>query len=90
MAGIKNAMRQVIDHRDVGTCIALGETSFGSKFMIVNLRHDEGYHLVMDYGSDVSIDERIKVDTVVRLLVTSNWTAKWVRDEDVSMEQLKE
>jgi len=86
MAGIKEAMRRVLEKKHRGTILAIGsfvhkKSNYDHrlyKFMILRLRHDEGFITVYEYeGGDISFEEGLKIDDHVMLEITSNYSAMW-------------
>jgi len=100
MAGIKEAMKRVADHRNKGIVVAMGdlkECTCGdgmgcsdcskTKYIIIKLIKDgfeDGFITVYDYGSDVEIADNIKISDKVMLVLKDNWSASWVRKEDLA------
>ena len=84
MAGIKEAMKRVADHRNKGIVVAMGdlkECTCGdgmgcsdcskTKYIIIKLIKDgfeDGFITVYDYGSDVEIADNIKISDKVMSL----------------------
>ena len=88
MAGIKEALIRVSEHRNIGRVLAMGKfqnsaqafsnskhrSSFENKgrtklyaeapptkYLIIQLKKDNGYITVYDYGSDIHIAENVKI-----------------------------
>ena len=89
MAGIKEAMRRVLERKHRAVVLTVG--SFVNKksnydhrpykFMILRLRHVEGFITVYEYaGGDISFEEGLMPDDPVQLEITSNYSAMWKKD----------
>jgi hypothetical protein len=93
MAGIKNALQRVMDHRNEGVVVAIGvlqenlkctcgekESCYcckPTKYIIVRLSHDNGLITQYDSGSDIHIDPELKVGGKTILIINDNWNATW-------------
>lgn len=100
MAGIQEAMKRVMEHRNKGKVIAKGKLKFctcegeeecsqcsQTSYLIINLTcGNGGYITVYDYHSDIRIHPDVEVLDDVILLIQSNWNAIWMREEDIQPE----
>jgi len=90
MAGIKEAMKRVMDGRNTGIVVAKGRlkdcdcgenekcTDCSSiEYIIIRLDHDDGLITQYDYGSDIHIADDIKKRDPVQLMINDNWNATW-------------
>ena len=83
MAGIKNALKRVMEHRNRGVVVAMGEIAMETiqgepeRYIIIELYNDKGRITVYDYGSDIKINKDIELNDDVILMITSNWSAEW-------------
>jgi len=93
MAGIKSALKRVMDHRNVGTVVAKGKLSecdchfkecqvcdrcqYPTNFIIIRLEHDKGLITQYDHGSDIRIYHNLKIGDRTILMLQDNWTAVW-------------
>jgi len=95
MAGINNAMKRVIENRNIGTVVAKGTLKECScrdnegcpdcnrtKYIIIRLDHDGGLITEYDYGSDIHFENGIEVGNKVMLMINSNWNATWEKQEN--------
>jgi len=95
MAGIKEAMKRVMEHRNRGEVVAMGEVSMETcrdepeRYIIIALR-GKGKITVYDYGSDIKINENIKLNDEVILNITSNWSAEWMKITQGQVEEWRE
>jgi len=96
MAGIKEAMKRVAEHRNEGQVVAKGilkecncsdnegcSDCSDTKYVIIKLKSDNGLITVYDYGSDIQIADNIEVLDNVILVLNDNWSASWIRKEDL-------
>ena len=94
MAGIKEAMKRVMDKRHRGVVVAQGRLKECSckenegcsdcsktEYVIIELLHDGGRITQYDYGSDLRISKKIKVGDSVILNIKSNYCAEWEIDK---------
>jgi len=82
MAGILEAHRLISEELDRGKCLATGTFNDGrtsNKYAIFKSIDDSIYLTAFDYGSDITIDDDIVPGDEIRLLITSDTTAKWCR-----------
>ena len=91
MAGIKEALKRVSEHRNIGYILAKGKINhrlpyasdydevYKIKYIIVQLMHDGGYVTQYDYGSDVRFQDGLKVGDEIILMIRDNWTAEWIK-----------
>lgn len=95
MAGIKSALKRVMDSKNEGVILAKGvlhkepelKCACGekeachlcrtTKFIIIRLEHDSGYITQYDSGSDIHIDQKLKVGDRTILMINDNWNATW-------------
>ena len=97
MAGIKEAMKRVTEHRNEGKVVAKGvlkECDCGeedkysecsqTEYLIIKLKKDGGCITVYDDGSDIRIASNVEVLDDVILVITDNWSAAWRRKKDLS------
>lgn len=90
MAGIREAMKRVMDGRNGGTVIGSGVLQrcncdgsskcvhcgeLSVRYVIIELR-DGGRITAYDEG-DIRLSEELELGMDVRLNITSNWTAEW-------------
>lgn len=94
MAGIKEAMKRVMDGKNLGHVVAIGtlkeavkctcdvdstcELCTETKYIIIRLE-DGGLITQYDYGSDIHIAKNIEVRDYVILMILDNWNAEWQR-----------
>ena len=94
MAGIREAMKRVMDGKNLGHVVALGElnevancTCDGdsacsscrkTKYAIIRLE-DGGLITQYDYGADIHIAKDIQIRDYVMLMIIDNWNAEWQR-----------
>lgn len=81
MAGIREAMNRVIEHRNEGRVLAKGNLKLDdetpTKYLIIKLECDKSLLTVYDYGSDINIKDDINVGDKIALIISSNWSAEW-------------
>ena len=92
MAGIKRAMKRVMEHKNIGKIVAKGVLQLCDcdntekcsqcgvcqiSYIIIQLDHDNGMITEYDTGSDVRFQPHLKLGDKVILMITDNWTAEW-------------
>ena len=99
MAGVREAMKRVMDGKNLGTVVAEGylqecgcegEGTFCSdckniRYIIIRLL-DGGLITQYDIGSDIHIADNIKVYDRAFLMINDNWNATWegITEEDIA------
>jgi len=80
-AGVKEAREKIRQGKNRGVCAAIGwfNDAKSTRYMVVKLAQDQGTELVLDYGSDIQIDPRIRRGDQVSLTLTGPYTAHWKR-----------
>ena len=97
MAGIREAMKRVMDHRNEGRVVAKGMLKECScdginegcslcadrvPYIIIRLKEDQGLITVYHQG-DILIDSSVEVGSDVILMIRNNWRAAWVNIDKV-------
>ena len=99
MAGIKEAMQRVSEHRNIGKTVALGtlkecdckddgseQCSDCSNYEYIIIRLEDGGLITQyDYGSDIRISSNIEVGDRVILILNDNWSAMWKNIDDANI-----
>jgi len=94
MAGIKEAMKRVMDGKNLGHVVAIGDLNEAvkctcdeggtceyctkTKYIIIRLE-DGGLITQYDYNGDVGIADDVEVKDYVVLMILDNWNAEWQR-----------
>jgi len=99
MAGIKEAMRRVMDGRNTGEVVAMGtvnactcKNNEGCSACcnesyrppyIIIKLKDGGFITSFDFNGDVKIHPLVELHDKVTLMILDNWCAVWKRSSDV-------
>lgn len=106
MAGIREAMKRVMDGKNLGHVVAMGELKEAvkctceekstcplckkTKYIIIRLE-DKGLITQYDYGADIHIAKDVQVRDYVMLMIIDNWNAEWQKvDLSRNVEYVKE